>query len=525
MPRTGPELHSPDEEIPPREDDGGVPAGEDGLIGRLIGSYRVTKLLGRGGMGAVYVGEHPMIGSRVAIKLLHPRYAADPAIVERFFNEARAVNLIGHDNILEILDLDVTEDGRHYFVMELLHGTPLQDLVRPGIPVPLRVAGPILLQICDALQAAHERGIVHRDLKPGNVHLTVHQGRKHFVKVVDFGIARVCGPSGASRGSTQAGAVLGTPAYMSPEQAAGQSGRIDGRSDVYSLGCMMFQMATGHIPFPDANLGEALVAHLQLPPPRPRALVPEIPAAWEAAILRCLEKKPEARYQSMREVHDALARAMAELGIPRELPAANAAEIAAARATQGSPRPAPRRASPLQRRRAGGKGLWLGAGAGALALAGGLAFLVLQQAEESRRETERAQLAAERVALQAREAARRAEEEQARLAHEQILLSVVSDPEGAAVEAAWNGGVKAAVTPFQLFVPRNASVHFAFSKRDFLSWAIDVIADAPKVVRASLAQAKAAPARRAAQVKAQVPQSRARQASAEMKDDTIPVDF
>ena len=528
MPRASPECHSPAEEAVVHGPDGGaaVPA-EDELIGRTIGSYRVTRLLGKGGMGAVYVGEHPVIGSRVAIKFLHRQYAADRRIVERFFNEARAVNLIGHDNILEILDLDVAPDGRHYFVMELLHGRPLQDLVQPGVPLSLEVAGPILLQVCDALQAAHDRGIVHRDLKPANVHLTVHRGKKNFVKVVDFGIARVAGPSGASRGSTQAGVVLGTPAYMSPEQAAGQSARIDGRSDVYSLGCMMFQMATGHIPFSDADLGEALIGHLQLPPPRPRTLAPAIPQSWEAVILKCLEKKPESRYQSMREVHDELARAMAALGISRELPAADAGERAAARATRGTvPLPAPRRLSPLSPGRGRRAALWLGAGAGALAVAGGFAFLLLQQAEEGRREAERARLAAERIALQAREAARRAGEEQARLAQERIQLSVVSDPAGAAVEASWNGESKAAVTPFELSVPRNASVHFSFSRQDFVSWTTDVIADAPKVVRAALlAQAKAAPARRAAQSKPQGPERRAKQASAEMKEDTIPVDF
>src|SRR2546423_14401515 len=129
---------------------------DDELLGRDIGSYRVLKLLGKGGMGAVYMAEHPVIGSRVAIKFLHSQYATDRKIVDRFFNEARAVNVIGHDNILKILDLNVTEDNRHYFVMEFLHGKPLQDLVLPDVPMTLEAAGPILLQICEALQAAHD---------------------------------------------------------------------------------------------------------------------------------------------------------------------------------------------------------------------------------------------------------------------------------------------------------------------------------------------------------------------------------
>src|SRR5207245_10344021 len=141
-------------------------------------------------MGAVYMAEHPVIGSRVAIKFLHPQYATDKKIVDRFFNEARAVNVIGHDNILKILDLNVTEDNRHYFVMEFLFGKPLQDLAEPGTPVPLEVQGPILLQLCEALEAAHNQGIIHRDLKPDNVYLTIDKCRQNVDKVVDFGTAK-----------------------------------------------------------------------------------------------------------------------------------------------------------------------------------------------------------------------------------------------------------------------------------------------------------------------------------------------
>ena len=135
---------------------------DDPLIGRTIGSYRVVRPLGKGGMGAVYLAEHPMIGSRVAIKFLHPQYATDEKIVERFLAEARAVNVIGHDNILKILDLSVTDDGRHYFVMEFLNGKALQDHVRPNEPMTLEAALPILLQTCEALQAAHDHQIIQR---------------------------------------------------------------------------------------------------------------------------------------------------------------------------------------------------------------------------------------------------------------------------------------------------------------------------------------------------------------------------
>ncbi|MBS2026075.1 MAG: serine/threonine protein kinase, partial [Deltaproteobacteria bacterium] len=162
----------------------------DELIGRSIGSYKITKPLGKGGMGAVYRAEHPIIGSKVAIKFLHPQYANDQKIVDRFFNEARAVNMIGHDNVLKIADLNITDDNRHYFIMEFLQGKALQNIVKPNQPIPLEVAGPILLQCCAALQAAHDKGIIHRDLKPDNIYLITLNGRKNFVKVVDFGIAK-----------------------------------------------------------------------------------------------------------------------------------------------------------------------------------------------------------------------------------------------------------------------------------------------------------------------------------------------
>src|SRR3979411_2913967 len=202
---------------------------DDELIGRSVGSYRVVKPLGKGGMGAVYMAEHPVIGSKVAIKFLHPQYATDKRIVDRFFNEARAVNVIGHDNILKIIDLNVTEDNRHYFVMEFLHGRALQSLLKNGAAVGLDVAGPILIQICEALEAAHRKGIIHRDLKPDNVYLITHKGKKNFVKVVDFGIAKLTDADGASTGKTQTGMVMGTPAYMSPEQGGGATKKIDPR--------------------------------------------------------------------------------------------------------------------------------------------------------------------------------------------------------------------------------------------------------------------------------------------------------
>ncbi|MGZ6143927.1 MAG: serine/threonine-protein kinase, partial [Myxococcales bacterium] len=284
----------------------------DELIGRSAGSYRIVKLLGKGGMGAVYLARHPGIGSQVAVKFLHPRFAGDRAHVERFFNEARAVNLIGHENIVKTLDFSVTPDGLYYFVMELLQGRPLM----PG-PVPLAVSGPILLQCCRALQAAHERQIVHRDLKPDNIFLITAMGRANFVKIVDFGIAKLVAPEGP--GLTEAGALIGTPEYMSPEQAAGRIGEVGRRSDVYSLGVVMYQLHAGRVPFHGATTAETLVAQMQSPPP------PLDDSPYARVILKALAKEKQDRWQSMAELHDAILSCMKEQGISPELPLAEPA--------------------------------------------------------------------------------------------------------------------------------------------------------------------------------------------------------
>jgi len=181
------------------------PPPTDPLIGRMLGSHRVVKLLGRGGMGAVYLGEHPAIGSKVAIKVLHPRFADDPGVLDRFFNEARAANLIGHDNIVKVLDFS-TAHGETYLVMEWLDGPTLDEVLKKGRALPLARAGPIALQCCRALQAAHEHHILHRDLKPDNVFLVRQGDRGDFVKLVDFGIAKL---QDAGVMQTQAGTVLG----------------------------------------------------------------------------------------------------------------------------------------------------------------------------------------------------------------------------------------------------------------------------------------------------------------------------
>jgi serine/threonine protein kinase len=476
----------------------------DELLGRSIGSYRIVKPLGKGGMGAVYLAEHPGIGSKVAIKFLHPQYATDKKIVDRFFNEARAVNVIGHDNILKIIDLNVTDDNRHYFIMEFLHGKPLQDLVQPDVPVPLEVSGPILMQVCEALQAAHDHNIIHRDLKPDNVYLIIHKGKKNFVKVVDFGIAKLTDDQGVSTGKTQTGMVMGTPAYMSPEQAGGMTNRIDGRSDVYSLGVMMFQMATGKLPFPGSSFGEVLIGHLQLPPPEPRTLNPDIPEEYQGIILKCLAKSQDERYQTMRELHDAIGSCMDALQIPRELPKATPADEKAMRAPSparmvSSPTKTPVHATapgpvkaPVRRKqpqpapapppKSAPVALYAALGVIALAaVGGGIGYTVHRVSADRQSQAElAARLRKEQRDLEA--AQKRAAEDAAAASkvpppvQELLPILTISSTPGAAIVAKWGEGQeKQGKSMLEVSVAKGTAVHLEASLSGYESVSQDMV--------------------------------------------------
>jgi serine/threonine protein kinase len=273
----------------------------DAMLGRTVGSYRIARRIGAGGMGEVYRGVQPQIGSRVAIKVLSNECAKSPALVERFFAEARAVNLIRHENIVNVIDLSALPDGRPYIVMEHLEGAPLSAILRRFGPLPLGTLARLIGDLLDALDAAHTKGVVHRDLKPDNVFVS----RSGRAKVLDFGIAKLRPDLAASADATRTGSLLGTPHYMSPEQALGQS--VDPRSDLYSAGVILYECATGKKPFDATALFELLRQHVEHRPQPPRSLRPDMPPAYEAVVLRALEKDPGHRFQSAREFGDALA--------------------------------------------------------------------------------------------------------------------------------------------------------------------------------------------------------------------------
>jgi eukaryotic-like serine/threonine-protein kinase len=273
------------------------------MVGRTIGNYALVEKLGQGGMGEVYLAEHRRIGRRAAIKFLLPALTRDADVVTRFFNEARATSLIRHPGIVEIYDCDVV-DEQAYIVMEYLEGESLAAAIRRtgGLAHETVTIAAIVGQIASALAAAHRKEIIHRDLKPENVFLSVEESSRapFIVKILDFGIAKLAAPGGGGS-NTRTGGLLGTPVYMSPEQCRGVS-TIDRRTDVYALGCLMFELATGRHVFIKDAAGDLLVAHIIETPPRISSIRPEIPAWMDELVAKMLSKSPDDRPSSMDEV-------------------------------------------------------------------------------------------------------------------------------------------------------------------------------------------------------------------------------
>jgi serine/threonine protein kinase len=307
------------------------PVGEDVLLGTTVGAYRVARLLGVGGMGRVYKGVQPQIGSRVAIKVLSRECSDRRDLVERFFSEARAVNLIRHESIVNVLDLASLPDGRPYIIMEYLDGAALASAIErvPQFgPLPLGTVARLAVEVLDALGAAHAKGIVHRDLKPDNLFVTP-SGRP---KVLDFGIAKLLPELGGSY--TQTGSLLGTPHYMAPEQAAGQP--VDYRADLYAMGVILFECVTGQKPFHGSSLFDLLRKHVDEPPPRPAALRPDLPPAFEHAILTALAKAPDHRWPSAQAMSTALQQATMQLPPEQWAPLHRGAASGVMRAPSGA---------------------------------------------------------------------------------------------------------------------------------------------------------------------------------------------
>jgi eukaryotic-like serine/threonine-protein kinase len=324
--------------------------------GEVLGSYQLERLLGEGSMGRVFQARHTRLGRQVALKVLRPAFARDAGFVQRFFQEARSVNDINHEHIVEIFDFVEEARGGHvYCVMELLRGRSLAALLQEEVLSLPRIRR-IAVQVCAALGAAHRLGVVHRDVKPDNLFLIQRSGESDFVKVLDFGVAKVLNAEGTQ--GTLEGAIVGTPTYMSPEQAAGLP--VDVRADIYAVGTVLYEMLAGHPPFLAPSFGQLVVKVItEAPPPLPSRLSSgePLPPALARLTLRCLAKEPEQRPQRLEEVLAALWEG-AEPG-----PARGAEDR---RPTLPVPVPVPRPGR--------GRG-WLGAAGGALALlVGGLAL-------------------------------------------------------------------------------------------------------------------------------------------------------
>jgi serine/threonine-protein kinase len=272
---------------------------------RQLGQYRLKQRLGAGGMGEVYLGEHVLLRRACAIKLIRPEQAGDGTALQRFEREVQAMATLTHWNTVEVFDYGRDDDGTFYYVMEHLPGLSLQEMVSRHGPLPPARAVHFVRQVCAALGEAHGRGIIHRDIKPSNVIACERGGVPDVAKLLDFGLAQCMGVAKVDSKLTVQGTILGSPPFMSPEQAQGKE-HLDARTDIYSLGAVAYFLVTGQAPFVRDTAMQMLMAHVYekvLPPSEVR---PEVPGDLEAVLLRCLEKDPGRRFQSAEELDEAL---------------------------------------------------------------------------------------------------------------------------------------------------------------------------------------------------------------------------
>ncbi|MBI5488373.1 MAG: protein kinase [Deltaproteobacteria bacterium] len=329
-------------------------ATNDPMVGRTIeGKYEIVRRIGEGGMGSVYEARHLLLGKKLAVKVLLPEVAGDPEVVQRFHNEARIAASLGHENVIEITDMGTLPSGSPFIVMELLQGESLAQRLEEVGRLPTSEAVRILAPVLDALAVVHEAGVVHRDLKPDNVFLARRsgaEGTRTVVKLLDFGISKLrCAETGNFH-LTRTGTVLGTPYYMSPEQASGCKD-LDQRADLYAVGVMLYEMLVGRRPFEGDTYNALLAAILTRDPPRPRALCPDIPEALEAVVLRAMSREAAQRFPTASDFLHALAPFGPAGVVPRSspsrlapLPSRSAVGTPAARSVEREGGAPPRRA-------------------------------------------------------------------------------------------------------------------------------------------------------------------------------------
>ena len=276
------------------------------FAGKILGgTYRIVQRIDAGGMGTVYTAEHVRLSRLVAVKVMARHLKADPGALERFRREAEIISQIHHPHVVQILDFDTTEEGQPYLVMEMLKGLSLEKALTASAPFPLPGALRVAIQAAGALSAAHAAGVVHRDLKPGNIFL-LDAGEPYFVKLLDFGISKRGEEPGQGRHLTGEFDILGTPDYMSPEQAIGRTARVDHRGDQYSLAVILFEMLTGRVPFSAPDVMSLLQKVIAEPAPRASSFHPQVPPSVDRILERALSKEPEDRFDTIAQFAEAL---------------------------------------------------------------------------------------------------------------------------------------------------------------------------------------------------------------------------
>lgn len=269
--------------------------------GQVIGEkYRIIRLLGKGGMGAVYLGKHVLIGKQVGVKFLHAEFAEKEDMVKRFYREAQIAAAISHKNIIDVMDVGISEHGEPYLVMEYLEGESLSSVLKQSGPIDLGAACGVLQPTLSALAAAHDKGMVHRDLKPENIFLVIEGAQPPFVKLIDLGISKLTKEAEQSH-LTHTGSFLGTPAYMATEQIRGAS-EVDHRADLYSVGVLLYEMLTGQLPFQGGHYNELLLKVMTGEPTPPREAFADFPIEAEELVIKLLDKEPDNRPQTAAEI-------------------------------------------------------------------------------------------------------------------------------------------------------------------------------------------------------------------------------